>query len=326
MGNNRNTKTAYSIYGLTLFSEYPFESNLLRGSGFPEVEFTYRASAPFSLEFDHHSPTCVSYLCTKRGQIVWQFHRLNNCHVLHFTDVMTFFLFDDHIACHLRDPASSYLVEIHFLGVCLAIWLELQGILALHASSVVSENGIVAFLASNHGGKSSLAAALMQVGWPLLNDDLLALEMERDSFYGRPGYPQMRMWPVAAQEFLGCIRTLKRVHPHYSKRAIPIGEQGFGSFCAKRQQIACVYLPEIRSVTDQGEKVDIFPLSPRDAIIEFVRYSFVPRTVEVLGLQPGRLKFFSLMAAQVPVRRLLFPAGFKYLPLVRSAILSDLRT
>ena len=48
-----------------------------------------------------------------------------------------------------------------------------RGLLPLHASAVAVGDGCVAFCGARGAGKSTLAAALAQAGYPLLSDDLL---------------------------------------------------------------------------------------------------------------------------------------------------------
>jgi len=64
-------------------------------------------------------------------------------------------------------------------------------------------------------------------------------------------------------------------------------------------------------------------VSPRDAVIELVRFTFTPHVVEALGWQPRRLAFFADLAARVPIRRLIYPSGLHHLPRVSEAILQD---
>ena len=248
---------------------------------------------------------------------------------------------------HLLNPAAIHLIEIIFLGEVLSFWLERQGIPALHASAVLIGGRAVAFLSSNQGGKSGLAATLMQSGHPLLTDDILPVEEHNGVFLGRPGYPTMRMWPDEAAYFLGAYEHLPLVHPELSKRRVPVGGDGFGSFCDTSQPLACIYLPERRdasgaSTTSEisavghpgrhpsqpdgavpNTDVEILPVSPRDAVIELIRHSFSAHQVEAAGLAPQRLNFFARLAQKVPMRRLIYPASFEHLPRVREAILGD---
>jgi hypothetical protein len=53
----------------------------------------------------------------------------------------------------------------------------LRGYEQLHASAVMTANGVVAFLAASGGGKTSLAAEFLRRGAALYTDDILALEL-----------------------------------------------------------------------------------------------------------------------------------------------------
>jgi hypothetical protein len=214
------------------------------------------------------------------------------------------------------------MVEIHLLGSVFSFWLEREEIPALHASAVVAGERAVAFLSTSHGGKSSLAAALMQAGCPLLTDDLLPLEFRGGTLVGRPGYPQMRLWPEEARCFLGYAEGLERVHPDYAKRRVPIGTGGFGTFADSPHPLTCIYLPERRDVGET--KVEILPVAPPDALMTLLRHSFTPRIVAAIGLQPQRLDFFSQLVRDVPLRRLVYPSGRQHLGWVREALLEDM--
>jgi len=191
-----------------------------------------------------------------------------------------FQLFSDRIVAYTSGDPLDGMVEIHFLGSALAAWLEHRGVLALHASAVVIGGRAVAFLASNKGGKTALAAACMQAGHPLLTDDLLAVEPCADgSAVGYPGYPQMRMWADNAAWFvgrepgfdahggaqviadvddvvdgLGEVRSvgragaatrvrLRTVHPTYPKFRVAVGNGGFGSFCDRPVALGSLWIP-----------------------------------------------------------------------------------
>lgn len=215
-------------------------------------------------------------------------------------------------------------VEVQLLGIVLACWLEWQGIPALHASAVVVDDRAVAFLSTGGGGKSSSAVALMQAGNPLLADDIVPLERSGEAFVGRPGYPQMRMWPEQAEHFLGYYESLELVYPGYTKRRVPVEENGLGPFCAASRPLACLYLPERREVVDWGVRTEITPVPRREALMALIAHSFVPHLVEAMGLQPRRLSFFAELTARVPVRRIFYPSGLDHLPRVRRAIQSDI--
>lgn len=316
----------YSLYGLNLASDFPFASRLPAGVGGPDLTFDV-VDAPPVTGWEEDVPAFASppQLDGVEESLLYVY-RWDGYDVLRLTGVADYYLAPYSIACHLLDPAYEHLVEIHLLGVVLSLWLELRGIPALHASAAVVEGRVAAFLATNKGGKSSLAASLMQAGSPLLTDDVLPLEREGEVVRGRPGYPQMRMWPDQAGHFRGRYEDLATVHPAYSKRRVPVGEGGLGTFCNEARPLACLYLPERRNPAEWGAGVEITQLPRVEALITLVAQSFVPNTVEALGLQPQRMGVLTALVSQAPVRKISYPEGYQHLPRVRKAILDDLIT
>jgi hypothetical protein len=316
----------YQIFGIKMASDYAFANRLDRASGVPDIAFCCidKPSAAVDLDWHNLRPTYASQRFADNGESRVSIYRPKECDVIHFAEIADFYLWPDGIISHLLDPSYRYLVEIRLLGEVFSIWLELHGMPALHASAIVkNSNGgkAAAFLSTNKGGKSVLAATLMQEGHSLLTDDILAVEERGSNFLGRPGYPQMRMWPSEAEHFLGHYQDLEIVHPRYSKRRVPVGPDGLGSFHGDAAPLAILYLPHrLQSPTD----IEIEPISPKNAVIELIRNSFSARIVEALGLSMLRMSFFSRLAMRVPMRRLVYPSGFQHLPKVREAIIADL--
>ena len=63
----------------------------------------------------------------------------------------------------------------------------LHGAVLLHASAVEGPDGAVAIVAAQGSGKSSLAAQLALDGWPLVTDDILAVERRGEQIVAHPG-------------------------------------------------------------------------------------------------------------------------------------------
>ena len=320
---NGNKLPTYGLYGLTLASDFPFANKLAKGAGTPDLTFRL-VEVPPAAGWDKREPVYASSSLLDSGESLVYVYRQDDYHVLRFTEVADFYLWPEHILCHVLDPAYDHMVEIHLLGIVFSLWLGLQGIPALHASAVVVKDRAVAFLATNKGGKSSLAATLMQAGYSLLTDDILPVERRGEVFWARPGYPQMRMWPDQAWRFLSHYEDLDIVHPAYSKRRVPVGENGLGDFCDASQPLACLYIPERRNPADRRTRVEITPISRGEALVSLIGQSFAPRIMEALRLQPHRFGLLASLVSQVPMRRVVYPEGFDHLPRVRCAILDNL--
>lgn len=303
----------YKVYGLTLASELPLQSRLAPARGGATLRFYCCDRPPLQKEAKllyRHEPFDRLAL-----------YRLPEAELMRFGEAADFYLNDREIGCYLRDPSYRYGVELWLLGVVLAYWLErFAAAPVLHASAVVIDGKAVGFLASNRGGKSSLAAALMQLGQPLLSDDLLVLGRSHASFVARSGYPQMRMWPAQAAHFLGSSEDLPKVHPYLDKRRVTVGTGGFGHFCHSPMPLAALYLPQ----RGTSPEIVIEPLPLGEALMTLVRHSFLAGLVEAAGLEQARFSFLGALAAQLPIKRLRYPEGLVRLPQVVRAICRDI--
>ena len=299
----------YRLFGLNLASDFPFANRLSEGTGASDLTFfcTTRPPAPDGQgERVYRSPWRNS-----DGESLAHLDRFPGAEVLRYPPAAEFTLEPERITGHLLDPAQADLLELRLIGPVLSYWLERMGIPTLHASAVRKGSGAVAFLARHGGGKSSLAAALMRTGAPLMTDDVLPVEEAGGSFLARPGYPQMRMEPDTARHFLGRIEGLTPVCPGEAKLRVPVGPDSFGAFQETALPLTCLYVAER---IPGGSRVEISPLPRSQALIELVRHSFAPHLVEAAGLQPARLDLFARLVQQIPVHRLSYPAGFEHLP------------
>jgi hypothetical protein len=314
-----NSMNLYRLFGVNLASDYIFANPLPRVSGVPDLSFTCTHRRPHQIMGIKKS-IYASEIKTDGGESSVSIQTMGNFHIVHFPRTVDFYLSSDTIIAHLLDPAYSYMVEILLLGEIFSIWLELQGIRTIHASATVVNDTCIAFLSTNKGGKSSLAAAFTQYGHPILTDDILPIDNRYDLFLAQPGYPAMRMWPDQAEQFVGHFEDLEIVHPGYSKRRILVGPPHFGTFCNEEKTLKVIYVPQ-RLSSDSDMKIESIP--KKNAFFELLQNSFTAGIVEALGLQSQRMNFFSRMVMQVPIRRLQYPEGFYHLSHVVDAVLED---
>jgi hypothetical protein len=111
------------------------------------------------------------------------------------------------------------LLRLFILGPALRILLLQRGLSVFHASVVGLSSSAVAFLAPQGHGKSTMAAALHRLGHCLVDDDVLVLDDDGDQLVVRPGFPQIKLWPDAAQAVGQDPRQLSVLHPQLEKRA-----------------------------------------------------------------------------------------------------------
>lgn len=313
----------HRIYGISVTSDFSFKTKLPNAGSQIDPEIAFRPKPSESLdEWKGLDPIYVSSQVTMEGKNALLLYRRAGYDVLSFTDVADFYVREKSIEFSLRNARYSYLMEIHFLGTVMCHWLESRGIPVLHSSNTIVNGKVVALLSHGMSGKTTLTAALMRCGYPLLNDGCLPLGRNEAYFFGHAGYPQLRMWPEQARHFTGTDSGFEKVLPSQEKLAIPVGEGGFGSFSPESTPLGRIYILERRN--DDAGGIRIEPVPPRDAVIEMIRYSFTPRIMQAAGLAPQRMKLFTALAKEIPMKRICYPSGFEHLERVTEAILTDL--
>jgi hypothetical protein len=304
------------VFGLTVAGDFPFRAPLPPGDLPGDLSLTLSPTPP-APDPPASPPLYASDLRDASGECLGLLYRSPVDELLRFAGAGDFHLGPDGIRFVL--DGESDLAELRLLGPVLSYWFERRGLPTLHASAVAADGRALAFLSRHGGGKSGLAAALVQAGCSLLTDDLAVLEEREARWEVRPAYPEMRMWPDEAAHFVGPPESLPRVQAGSEKRRVGVGGGGFGTFLAASTPLACIYLASRRD--EAGVGVGIAPVARGEALIELVRHSFSPRLVEAAGLQPDRLDRLARLVRSVPVRRLTYPSGFERLPEVAGILL-----
>ena len=109
-------------------------------------------------------------------------------------------------------PYTVEYMATYLLGPILGYILRLHDIVALHASSVVIDGQAVAMVGGPEAGKSTTAAAMAIRGFPVLADDVTALDPCPQGFMVRPAYPHLRLWPASAESLCGFKRGTQADH------------------------------------------------------------------------------------------------------------------
>lgn len=310
----------YAVYGTAMASPYPFSFRLRKCTSAPELWFDVVSEPPLASGWDAGVPRFDGRERSLGSDMVDAVFEADGCLIARFADLADFFIWRERIVCHLHDGRYAFAVEIWLLGTVMSLWLERRGITTMHAAAVEIDGRGAAFLATNKGGKSTLAAAMLQHGARLLTDDVLPLEEVGGRIVGRSGYPQMRFWPEQARALLGNDDGLARVQPGSPKLRVPVGPPGFGAFYPEAVPVAALYLPE-RS-TRETVVIESVPMA--EALVSLVRHSFLAGVMEALELAPARFRTFATLVRQAPVRKLRYPSGLDRLAEVCAAVRSDL--
>jgi len=114
-------------------------------------------------------------------------------------------------------------VRLFLLGSAFGALIHQRGLLPFHGSSVKVDNSAIILSGLSGAGKSTIAAALNQKGFPLLSDDVSVISFTNDGepiVY--PGYPQMKLWSDSIIKLGHNPTQYSRIRQQLEKHSIPL--------------------------------------------------------------------------------------------------------
>ena len=311
---------SYCVYGVRLKSVMPLPGPETTSSGQAAIELLSGSASLFS------RARREAGICPEEKEWFRHAGLSDGSDYLRWSGLFEFLVSADgyRINCRGLKGVSPESFQTYLLGQVLSFALLKQGIEPLHATSVVLDEEAVAFLGDCGYGKSSLGAAFLQAGYPLLTDDLLVLKEKGDRFVAYPGPPRIKLFPKIARSVLGDRVNRAPMNNHTPKLVIPLAQNETVS--AERVfPLKAIYVLTPPPASSRNHKIAIRKLSPRRAFLALLKNTFNTVIVE-----PDRLKcqfvLATRLAARVRVNSLSYPRALQHLPAVREALRSDLIT
>src|SRR5438105_3551225 len=121
-----------------------------------------------------------------------------------------------------QPDATPEEVRLFLYGSVLGAILQQRGILTLHASAVTDGDRAILFAGASGRGKSTLAAAFLDLGYQLLSDDVVAIRTDPDrAAMAAPAYPEIKLWTDSLEHLQIDADGLRRVREHEVPRVPP---------------------------------------------------------------------------------------------------------
>ncbi len=312
----------YAVYGLSLCADTPIPGLFLDDESDSHDIFVHLdgvpASADIDPQFDH-----VSKVVDDGGESLLRVARCTNPSGLYFrySDDTAFLITDSgsEIWAEWRPPLTLEDTSTYLLGPMLGFVLRLRGVLNLHASVVEVDGQALGFMGAAGAGKSTLAAAFAQKGFPVLSDDILALDSCNSAFFARPGYPRLRLWPDSAKALFGAANALPRLTPNWDKRYLALDAEPF-RFTSKPRPLGAIYVLDDGAQAQPPSPVE--PMSARDAMLALLKEN----AQGMLLSNADRAWEFAQIAElvkRVPVKRLCADHKSRFPADLADAILED---
>jgi hypothetical protein len=196
-------------------------------------------------------------------------------------------------------------IRTFLLGSAVGALLIQRGMLVLHGNALEKDGQAIVCLGHSGAGKSTLAYALMQQGWRLLADDLVAVNGEGMVL---PGIPRIKLWHDAAKAFGLDPAALPPIREGMNKYLL------MGEALQRAPQAAAlqaVYLIHQQRHGDLEEKGATIRRIQRQqaATLRLRNQAFRPRFVRGLGQEGANFMALARLQQRVPLAALPLPAG-----------------
>ncbi|MDJ0739252.1 MAG: hypothetical protein QNJ91_06020 [Gammaproteobacteria bacterium] len=198
----------------------------------------------------------------------------------------------------------------------LAILLERQGALCLHANALARDGRAIALLGPSRAGKSTLAQALVARGWRLLGDDMATVRCTAGRWSVSPSRGEIRLWPDAGRFFHGdAYDACPRVHRRFAKRVI----ESPAAPAARSVPLSRVFVID-RCADSAQARVHSDALAAADATICLLQNSVLGDASRALGIEGRRLAALARLVQALAVDRLRYRSGLEHVDSVAAAV------
>jgi hypothetical protein len=210
---------------------------------------------------------------------------------------------------------SDEVLFTYLLNQVLSFCLLARGIEPLHATAIVVGDSAIAFLGDSGFGKSTLAAAMLGKGYPLLTDDVLVLSFKGQEVLVLPSLARIKLTPDSADAFFPGRRSIN-MNNFTPKMILPLQAWEHAS---SPVPLRALYLIPSKPSTS---KVSIRRVYGRASFLPLIQNTF-NNSVLAQSRIKQQFAFASRLVRIVPIKRMSYPKRFDMLPVVIDAILTD---
>jgi hypothetical protein len=248
--------------------------------------------------------------------VLWTaFYRTQTGYLLRFPDLADFEVSADGraVICHPAPEATEETCRHLYLNQVLPLALSKLGKMVFHCSAVEVDGAAIAFVAEAGRGKSTLAACFACNGYRFLTDDGLVVEAFEGGYQALPSHPSIRLWADSEEALIGPGAKLAPALPYTSKSRFLAGPDI--AFCDQPRPLRRVYFLGDGS----ADAVEIHPLTGAEALVEWVKHSFL-LDIEERSLLASHFDQVANLANEPIHFRLDYPRRFDDLARVRQAV------
>ena len=183
-------------------------------------------------------------------------------------------------------------------GQLLGLAQRLRGVTCLHASAILIGDRAIAVTGVAGSGKSSTATAFLQLGFPVLADDVTSIFETGGRFMVQPAHPRIWLRPEMVETLFGSTEALPLLAPSWDKRYLDLNEAGPG-MPREAKPLAAIYVLTERTSEPQRPTVTTAP--PRDILLQLLCNTYMNHLLTP-QMRSQEFETLSRLQSSVPVR------------------------
>lgn len=185
-------------------------------------------------------------------------------------------------------------------GIALGLLLDLRGFFTLHGSAVASGGRAIAFLGPRGAGKSTTSAIFHSLGYTVVTDDLMVLEMKADGVYVRPGFPSLKLYPAAIEQALNADPASGfRIASDGIKRSVATPSD----FSTSPVRLERIYVLEVnQDADDPGPEINT--VTQMEACFGLIKNGYISRMIPRPSKEQAYLESSAALSKRVECRKI----------------------
>lgn len=196
------------------------------------------------------------------------------------------------------EPLTMADIVPYLQGQLLGLVQRLRGVTCLHASAILIGGQAVAVVGFAGAGKSSTAAAFLQMGFPVLADDVVPVFEDGGKFMMQPAHPRIWLCPDMVKTLFGSIDALPLLAPSWEKRYLDLNLAGPG-LPVEPKPLAAVYVLSER--VNEPERPVVAEGAPRDMLLQLLCNTYMNHLLDP-RMRSQEFETLSQLQRSVPVR------------------------
>ncbi len=197
-------------------------------------------------------------------------------------------------------PAPFTLADVvpYLQGQLLGLVQRLRGVTCLHASAILIGDHAIAVAGFPGAGKSSTAAAFLQMGFPVLADDVVPVFEDAGKFMVQPAHPRIWLRPDMVETLFGSSDALPLLAPSWEKRYLDLNIAGPG-LPLEPKPLAAIYILSERA--NEPERPVVTEAAPRDILLRLLCNTYMNHLLDP-RMRSQEFETLSRLQRSVPVR------------------------